>query len=87
MKQFFLNSNLISKFWDFYSKILSLPMIYNPKNIITLLVILIIAFLSLCFNFCYKLEITFSNEIGYILITAVVFNLMLIKFNLIKLLR
>nr|YP_010470531.1 hypothetical protein N4M07_mgp033 [Inonotus hispidus]UVF38019.1 hypothetical protein [Inonotus hispidus] len=73
----------INNLWNFYSTILSLPMIYVAKNYVVLLLIIIIALSSIYFNLCFRLDISFSNEISYVLIAGVILNLLLIKFNLI----
>nr|YP_010470530.1 hypothetical protein N4M07_mgp034 [Inonotus hispidus]UVF38018.1 hypothetical protein [Inonotus hispidus] len=79
---FLLIINTINNLWDFYSTILSLPMIYIAKNFKVLIFILVIASTSIYFNFSIRWDISFSNEISYFLITGVILNLLLIKFNL-----
>ena len=73
---------LINNLWNFYSTILSLPMIYTAKNFKVLLFVLLIAFTSVYFNFSVRWEISISNEFYYILITGTILNLLFIKFNL-----
>lgn len=70
-----------NKFWDIYSSILSLPMVYTTKNLKVISIIFLMLFISLCFNF--GCDFLVNSGYSYMFLIGAVLNLTFFKFNLI----